>query len=89
MQDRLWGLTCPGRPQTGWVLGSQVKSPEGSGGFHQRDMAVQYQEHGLWNQTPGSTTHWLCDPGRVTQPLCVSVPHLQNENHNTHFTRLL
>lgn len=39
------------------------------------EMAAQ-QGYGLWNQTPSSTTHWLCDPRQVTQPLCVSVPHL-------------
>lgn len=68
------GFDLPWQAPNWGVLGSRVK--RGSGGFYQSDMAAQYQVHGLWNQTPSSTTHWLCDPGQVTQPLGVSVPHL-------------
>lgn len=52
-----------------------VGFPEGSGRFHQRDTAAQYQERGLWNQTPSSTTHWLC----YSTSLCLSSPSVKWE----------
>lgn len=85
MPGRLWGLTCSDSSLSVVSRGSQTKSPEGSGRLITEAGQLSGQEHGLWSQTPSSTTHWLCDLGQVTQHLCVSVPHQQSGDNSTPF----